>query len=276
MRIPSHPAVACCCQYTALLLAALSLPSASAAAAAAAAARKPTSWQPLQEQHICFEASGADGIRVAVTAGSKAMPPDGQYPSALQPRKPCRPLGHGESLTNGNLRASVTDAGLLTFHRISDGSMLLQEQAPRNFTATADRGYFAVDLALRAYEGEALYGLGQHKTGALDNKGQTFNLRPANTEILIPVVHSSRGYSFVWNLPSFGTFASTNESTHWHATSAPLLDFWVCTTSANLSATQSPWADRMAKFSAAVGRAPLFPDWVSGCTLARPTYHIRF
>lgn len=236
-----------------------------------------------QQQHVSFEASGADGIRVTATIGKNKVLSDGRYPSALLPlRKPAgssssSSVDHGgHQFTNGNLRASLSENGLLAFQRVSDGVELLRELVPRKFTSTADAGYFAVDLVLRSYEGEALFGLGQHKTGVLDNKGQTFPLRPANTEILIPVVHSSRGYSFVWNLPSFGTVAATNDSTHWHATSAPLLDFWVCTTSANLSSTQSPWADRMSKFTAAVGRAPLFPRWVSGCKFARSSKTIHY
>lgn len=59
-----------------------------------------------------------------------------------------------------------------------------------------------------------------------------------------------------------------------HADAAPYLSFWVCTTAApKITATLvgtlpppavSPWADRMAKFTALVGRAPVFPSWVSG------------
>ena len=52
---------------------------------------------------------------------------------------------------------------------------------------------------------ERIYGLGQHKTGQLDNVGEMFHLQPQNTEILIPVYHSTIGYSFLMNLPSFGT-----------------------------------------------------------------------
>ena len=48
-------------------------------------------------------------------------------------------------------------------------------------------GYYSIELLLAAYGHERIYGLGQHQTGAWDNKGQTFSLAPENTEVLIPV-----------------------------------------------------------------------------------------
>ena len=68
-------------------------------------------------------------------------------------------------------------------------------------------GFLSLDLHFEAVDGERIYGLGQHKTGKLDNKGggrSSFVLNPHNTEILIPVAHSSEGYAFLFNLPSFG------------------------------------------------------------------------
>eukprot|EP01050_Picozoa_sp_SAG11_P029441 SAG11_NODE_8293_length_1033_cov_1.943255_1_plen_286_part_10 len=222
-------------------------------------------------QHVIFQATGADGIRITAAPASAGAPP-AHYPSALSRGSDAGATSTGgEGLTNGNLRASLRD-GLLLFERVSDGTELLREKSRRTFAPTENAGFFSVNLTLDSPPSEALYGLGQHQTGALDNKGQSFALRPANTEILIPVVHSSRGYTFVWNVPSFGRVALGNQTAVWRADSAPHLDIFVCTTAANLSAAQSPWADRMAKFTAAVGRAPVFPRWVSGYWQSKNRY----
>ena len=50
------------------------------------------------------------------------------------------------------------------------------------------------DLQLRAPDRERFYGLGQHTTGSLDNANRTFPFQPENTEILVPVLHSSKEY----------------------------------------------------------------------------------
>jgi alpha-D-xyloside xylohydrolase len=230
---------------------------------------------------VLLEADGDDAIRVTIRPGppSSPSPLRTQYPSALSGAANGNRSSR-TSLVNGNLRASV-QRDMLVFERVSDGQELLREQTPCVFAPSAHSGYYSADLDLMAYEGERLYGLGQHKTGKLDNKGETFSLRPVNTEILIPVVHSSRGYTFVWNLPSFGNVSFSNRSSHWHAEAAPFVSLWLCTTGSPVPktsggavarSTASPWAERMYKFTAAVGRAPQFPPWVSGYWQSRNRY----
>lgn len=114
----------------------------------------------------------------------------------------------GQAVTSGNLQAAVGSDGLLTFTRLSDQRLLLAEAA-RSLAPTVTTpkrgGFLSFNISFKAAEGERIYGLGQHKTGLLDNAGLQFNLAPHNTEILIPVAHSSRGYAFLMNLPSFGS-----------------------------------------------------------------------
>ncbi len=50
--------------------------------------------------------------------------------------------------------------------------------------------------------GEAIYGLGQHPTGLLDNRGLTIKLQQLNTDVGVPVLVSSRGYGVFWDNPS--------------------------------------------------------------------------
>ena len=53
-------------------------------------------------------------------------------------------------------------------------------------------------------DGEAMYGLGQHRTGQLNNAGLSFDFAPRNSQITIPLAHSSEGYSILYNMPGYG------------------------------------------------------------------------
>jgi alpha-D-xyloside xylohydrolase len=221
-------------------------------------------------QNIHLQAWGRDSIRVIALPSGAALP-SLLYPSALIPpseQQSSEYLVDEQSLTNGNLRVSIDSDGLLRFERVSDTFELLRERVIRNFTAKG-----ALDLSFAAYDGEVILGLGQHKTGKLQNKGQSFILQPINTEILIPVVHSSRDYSMLFDLPSFGSVKIGDESTDWHADSAPYLSLWVTTTSAETTRSKVPgWSERVNKYVNATGRAPRFPKWASGYWQSRNRY----
>eukprot|EP00658_Telonema_sp_P-2_P014873 TRINITY_DN1567_c0_g1_i21.p1 TRINITY_DN1567_c0_g1~~TRINITY_DN1567_c0_g1_i21.p1 ORF type:complete len:694 (+),score=84.24 TRINITY_DN1567_c0_g1_i21:184-2265(+) len=190
----------------------------------------------------------------------------------------CTPvaLSPGLNVTNGNLCVSLSDAGLLAFSRVSDGKHLLTEKTVRMMTITnssppMSAPFLALALHFEAVDGERIYGLGQHKTGQLDNKGVRLNLAPANTEILIPVAHSSLGHAFLFNLPSFGTVEYNDTGTFWYAQSVLQADFWVGTT--GIGDTRSPWAQLQGSYADATGHAPVYPEWASGFWQCKNRYH---
>ena len=167
------------------------------------------------------------------------------------------------------MQVHVGTDGKLVFTRVSDGKVLLKEQSvrvllPTNTTPPVP-GFFSLDLSFEATDGERIYGLGQHKTGKLDNKNAgKFSLAPVNTEVLIPVAHSSVGYAFLFNLPSFGSVEYSDTGSSWHADTAIQADFWVSTTGDSPPHTVSPWAQLQTSYGNVTGFAPAFPDWTSG------------
>jgi alpha-D-xyloside xylohydrolase len=223
----------------------------------------------------------------------------------------------GETVTSGNLQAIVGADGLLTFTRLSDNKVLLSEASVRGLTPTTTvperEGFYAFNISFHATEGERIYGLGQHKTGLLDNVGGKFQLSPMNTEILIPVAHSSLGYAFLMNLPSFGsvelgkaaappapcpsgsakkcpshpekTFCpsiddphqcSTTGLTTWQLSTVLQADFWVATTAPDSEVETeevSPWAQLQHAYANATGHAPVYPEWASGFWQCKNRYH---
>ncbi|ETJ44709.1 Alpha glucosidase, partial [human gut metagenome] len=67
----------------------------------------------------------------------------------------------------------------------------------------------------KAYEGERVYGLGQHQHGRLDHKGLVIDLVQRNTEVNIPFYLSNRGYGFLWNNPAVGRVEFSDDATRW-------------------------------------------------------------
>lgn len=184
--------------------------------------------------------------------------------------------GHGDdclsgySFTNGNLQVNYDDkTDLLTYIRVSDGYILLSEQSPRSFTPVTDtentpislaQNYRSLALNFAANDGERIFGLGQHKTGQLDNKNNGgLSLKPENTEILIPIAHSSLGYAFLLNLPSYGRVEYNDTASFWLADAVLQADFWVATTSDSPPHDTSPWAQLQLAYADATGHAKRLP-----------------
>lgn len=191
--------------------------------------------------------------------------------------QPCD--GEPTSVQNGNLRAAVDIEGRLAFTRLSDGQTLLRETVPRVFSPTGTPpknmpGFYTLDLQFAAVDGERIYGLGQHKTGKLDNKGvKGLRLQPQNTEVLIPVAHSSLGFTFLFNLPAFGTVEYNDTGSFWHADAVLQADFWVATTADSPPHASSPWGQLLSAYANVTGHAPVYPEWASGFWQCKNRYH---
>lgn len=180
-------------------------------------------------------------------------------------------------MSNGNIKAELGLDGRLRFVRLSDGALLLAEKAPRTIvpaTTAGLAGFYTLDLEFAAVPGERIYGLGQQPTGQLDNKGVgVLELRPRNRNVLIPVAHSSVGYAFMFNLPSFGTVEYNDTLSYWHADAVLQADFWVATTADSPPHATSPWLQLQEAYTNATGHAPVYPEWSSGFWQCKNRYH---
>lgn len=151
---------------------------------------------------------------------------------------------------------------MLEFLRTRDGVELLAEKRehfwwPGSHVFYGQRsGLYEIHQQFKAYEGERVYGLGQHQHGRLDHKGLVIDLVQRNTEVNIPFYLSNRGYGFLWNNPAVGRVEFSDDATRWVADAAPALDYWV-------TAGENP-AEIMSHYADAVGHAPQLPEWASG------------
>ena len=107
-------------------------------------------------------------------------------------------------LTTESLRVELDPAkAVYSFYR-PDGTLLLQEQPEAVSHEEIHQG-FLLD------PGEAIYGLGQHRGGGLDQRRKNYHLENVNMEIAIPLFHSVKGYAVYWDNYSPTEFRSGEE-----------------------------------------------------------------
>ena len=162
------------------------------------------------------------------------------------------------------------DSAALVFHDAHD-DILVRESAsptPRDLKAAVvdgentfhASGYF--DLG----QDEVLYGLGQHQTGLLNQRGIDLLLMQDNTNISIPFLLSSRGYGLMWNSASLGRYENHFQpKLALRAEVADVLDYYFF---------YGPEFDRIiAAYRTLTGPAPLLPRWAYGFWQSRLQYH---
>jgi alpha-D-xyloside xylohydrolase len=168
---------------------------------------------------------------------------------------------HGARLVNGAVVVEIGPTGRMVFRRFSDGGELLAEKdahfwwpGPRARVPLGN-GYHRIEQRFQAYEGEKLFGLGQHQHGLYDQKGAVIELAQRNSEVSIPFLLSSRGYGLLWNNPALGRVELAVNGTCWVADSARQLDYWF---------TAGAPADIVRRYADATGHAPMLPEWAAG------------
>jgi alpha-D-xyloside xylohydrolase len=161
---------------------------------------------------------GPDALRVRARPGVSLVAPhvDALLPVQGQPAS----IRIGETratITRGRLTAEITlttrhgadirREAVIRFLRADTGAELLAETRShfagprtRNFKALAS-GAWRLEQQFRAYDDEALWGMGQPQHGAMNLKGVSTTLLQQNAHAVIPFVISSRGYGLLWNNP---------------------------------------------------------------------------
>jgi len=229
-------------------------------------------WRAGYER-LRVEAWGTDSIRVRVGLDRLLE----ELPGGLLPTdRNVATVTHAEegaTVVNGALTCQVSSGGAVRFSRTADGAELLAE-SPMHFDWPGARrfepatpGYYRLEQRFAAYPDERLYGLGQHQSGLLNQKGLVVELAQRNGEISIPFMVSNRGYALLWNSPAIGRVELAENGTRWVADSARQIDYWV-------TVGDEP-ADLLSNYADATGHAPAFPDWASGFWQSRLRYRTQ-
>jgi alpha-D-xyloside xylohydrolase len=126
---------------------------------------------------------------------------------------------------------------------------------------------FQVEARFKAYDGERIYGLGQHQHGRLDNKGCVIELLQRNTEVCIPFMYSTRGYGFLWNNPAVGRVELGYNGTNWVAERSRQLDYWI-------TSGDSP-VKVMKQYADATGYPLMMPEYATGFWQSKLRYRTQ-
>ncbi len=222
-----------------------------------------------RDEVLLVEPWGEDSLRVRVGLGRVRD----DIPGALLARPPAGGQIDGPRLVSGRIAVEVSAQGWLRFSRADTGEELLAEEAahfwwpgPRLFASTGN-GYHRIEQRFRAYDGERIFGLGQHQHSLFDQKGAVVDLVQRNAEVTIPFLFSSRGYGLLWNSPAVGRVELAANGTRWVADSARQVDYWV-TTGVDPAAILRHYAE-------ATGHAPMLPEWAAGFWQSKLRYRTQ-
>lgn len=178
---------------------------------------------------------------------------------------------HNIILTTSRIRVvAERDSGALIFQD-AQGKALVRESgspAPRelNIDAAIHGGLsFHANAYFDLTPDELLYGLGQHQTGLLNQRGTDLLLMQDNTNISIPFVLSSDGYGLLWNSASLGRYENHFQpKLALRAEVADAIDYYFF---------YGPEFDRIiASYRTLTGPAPLLPRWAYGFWQSRLQY----
>jgi alpha-D-xyloside xylohydrolase len=230
-------------------------------------------WQENQ-QKVWLQPWGVDGLRVqANLAGGRLSLPQALLEPAAATQAAIELSGETAAIRNGSICAKVTRDGRLEYSHAPSGRILLGEpewaacnEPNRNFKHRGGNLY-QIEATFDAREGERFYGLGQHPSGRLDQKGCVVDLQQRNTAVSIPFLVSSRLYGFLWNNPSVGRAELGCNATRWVAEGSQQLDYFVV--------CGGSYAEILARYADATGHAPVLPEWATGFWQSKLRYETQ-
>ncbi len=178
---------------------------------------------------------------------------------------------HNIVLTTGRIRiVAERDSSALVF-KDAHGTVLVRESAspaPRDLAPVLVDGEntFHASAYFDLTQDEALYGLGQHQSGLLNQRGTDLLLMQDNTNISVPFLLSSRGYGLLWNSASLGRFENHFQpKLALRAEVADAVDYYFF---------YGPEFDRIiAAYRELTGPAPMLPLWAYGFWQSRLQYN---
>ena len=180
---------------------------------------------------------------------------------------------HNILLSTSRLRIVVErDSSAIVFQD-AHGKILARESAsprPRDLIPAVVDGEttFHASAYFDLTQEEALYGLGQHQSGLLNQRGTDLLLMQDNTNITVPFLLSSRGYGLLWNSASLGRYENHFQpKLALRADVADAVDYYFI---------YGPDFDRIiASYRELTGPAPMLPLWAYGFWQSRFQYHTQ-
>lgn len=159
------------------------------------------------------------------------------------------------TVKSGKLKAELNKTtGLISFYD-NKGFRLLAET---NDSITD------ISQSFRLLPDEAVYGLGQHQNGAMNQREQTILLKQRNMDIAIPFLQSTNGYGIYWDNYSATIYRAIDHEMRLTSEAGNCIDYYFI---AGKNADEI--IDGYRKLT---GTAPMFPLWSFGYIQSRERY----
>jgi len=156
--------------------------------------------------------------------------------------------------------------GQVTFNDIKGITLLNEKPGGTRFIAFKDstENTFTVSQVFQLQHAEAVYGLGQHQAGTMNQRNQKITLKQENMEIGIPFMQSSKGYGVFWDNYSTTVFDDNAAGASFSSQVGNSADYYFI---------YGGNADGVvAGYRYLTGQAPMFPRWVFGYWQSRERY----
>ncbi len=166
------------------------------------------------------------------------------------------------SITNGNAKAEIDKNGKITIYN-KDGKIMLEEalrlqplKIPARFFKANLLGKYQLTMSFESDPNEKVFGMGQYQQPFLNIKGCTLEMAHRNSQASVPFFVSSRGYGFLWNLPSIGEATFARNITKFKSESTDELDYLIIV-------ADTP-SEIVETYMEAVGKPPMMPELAMG------------
>ena len=147
-------------------------------------------------------------------------------------------------------------SGAFSFYG-KDGEILLREK-PETVSHEEIHQAFLLEAD------EAVYGLGQHRGGGLDQRRKDYHLENVNMEIAIPLFHSVKGYAVYWDNYSPTEFRSTEDGVSFSSQAGKKCSYFFLGGGSGDAVVRN--------IRTLTGHAPMNPLWQFGFLQSRERY----
>ncbi len=176
---------------------------------------------------------------------------------------------HNGQLTLSSDAISVilnTQSGNITFASHA-GQSLLQATTTTATPCThaVDKGKYKVSQTFHLDSDEAIYGLGQLRDTAMNQRGRHVEIWNHNTYISIPYFTSEKGYGLYWDNAGRTTFDDSATATTFTSEVAPYVDYYFLYRDGTQDGV-------IASIRQLTGQATMFPLWSMGFWQCRERY----
>ncbi|MGI6242066.1 MAG: glycoside hydrolase family 31 protein [Prevotella sp.] len=176
---------------------------------------------------------------------------------------------NGDSLYvwSSNLKLSLNKVSGDIVFRNKEGRQLLKAttNSLTPCSNAVDAGKFKVSQTFRLDLDEAIYGLGQLRDTAMNQRNRHVKIWNYNTYISIPYFTSEKGYGLYWDNAGRSTFNDNDRGTTFTSEVAPYIDYYFMYKDGTQDGVISCIRDL-------TGRATMFPLWTMGFWQCRERY----